>query len=95
MRQPAFLTLAFAPGEGAQVDWGGGSIQLGATHRRLSFFVMVLAFSRMIAALDRQLEYLRPPFLVEIDGEEIDAGIHDRDLHIGVLMNICHVFAAV
>ena len=45
-----------------------GSIQLGATHRRLSFFVMVLAFSRMIAALDRQLEYLRPlrlPFIRE------------------------------
>jgi transposase len=49
VRHPAFLTLAFAPGECAQVDWGcGGSIQLGATRRRLSFFVMVLAFSRMI-----------------------------------------------
>ncbi len=49
VRHPAFLTLAFAPGECAQVDWGcGGSIQLGTTRRRLSFFVMVLAYSRMI-----------------------------------------------
>ena len=46
-RQPAFLTLHFAPGECAQVDWGyAGSVPVGATQRRLSFFVMVLAFSR-------------------------------------------------
>ena len=44
----AFLTLAFAPGEVAQVDWGEfGSIAVGDTRRRLSFFVMVLAWSRM------------------------------------------------
>lgn len=49
VRRPAFLTLAFAPGESAQVDWGcAGSLALGATRRRLSFFVMVLAYSRMI-----------------------------------------------
>lgn len=49
LRHPAFLTLAFAPGDSAQVDWGcAGSIQLGATRRRLSFFVMVLAYCRMI-----------------------------------------------
>ena len=46
---PAFLTLAFAPGECAQVDWGQfGSIQVGNTRRRLSFFVMVLCYSRML-----------------------------------------------
>ena len=45
----AFLTLAFAPGEVAQVDWGEfGSIAVGDTRRRLSFFVMVLAWSRMM-----------------------------------------------
>jgi transposase len=45
--RPAFLTLHFAPGECAQVDWGcAGSVPVGSTHRRLSFFVMVLAFSR-------------------------------------------------
>jgi transposase len=45
--KPAFLTLQFAPGECAQVDWGcAGSVPVGSTHRRLSFFVMVLAFSR-------------------------------------------------
>jgi len=48
VRHPAFLTLAFAPGEAAQVDWGcAGTITLGATRRRLSFFVMVLCHSRM------------------------------------------------
>jgi transposase len=49
VRKPAFLTLAFAPGECAQVDWGcGGALQIGSTRRRLSFFVMVLCYSRML-----------------------------------------------
>ena len=48
-RSPAFLTLAFAPGECAQVDWGQyGTIAVGNTKRRLSFFVMVLCYSRML-----------------------------------------------
>lgn len=48
-RSPAFLTLAFAPGECAQVDWGQfGSIPVGNTSRRLSFFVMVLCYSRLM-----------------------------------------------
>ena len=45
--RPAFLTLHFEPGECAQVDWGcAGSVPVGSSQRRLSFFVMVLAFSR-------------------------------------------------
>jgi transposase len=45
----AFLTLALAPGELAQVDWGAwGSIAVGDTRRRLSFFVMVRAYSRQM-----------------------------------------------
>ena len=48
-RQPAYLMLEFAPGECAQVDWGSfGSVAVGATRRRLSFFVMVLCYSRMM-----------------------------------------------
>lgn len=48
-RSPAFLTLSFAPGECAQVDWGSyGSVHVGSTSRRLSFFVMVLCYSRMM-----------------------------------------------
>ena len=48
-RQPAFLTLHFSPGECAQVDWGSyKSIAVGNTIRRLSFFVMVLCYSRMM-----------------------------------------------
>lgn len=45
----AFLTLRFAAGECAQVDWGEwGSVAVGSTLRRLSFFVMVLCHSRML-----------------------------------------------
>lgn len=46
---PAFLKLEFAPGECAQVDWGSyGSIRVGETQRRLSFFVMALCHSRQM-----------------------------------------------
>ncbi len=45
--QEAFLKLDFAPGEAAQVDWGEyGTIGVGNTRRRLSFFLMVLCYSR-------------------------------------------------
>jgi len=45
----AYLTLHFAPGECAQVDWGEyGSVNVGNTRWRLSFFVMVLCYSRMM-----------------------------------------------
>jgi transposase len=48
-RAKAFLKLSFAPGECAQVDWGSfGSVPVGETSRRLSFFVMVLCYSRMM-----------------------------------------------
>jgi transposase len=48
-RQPAFLKLAFAPGECAQADWGSyGAVRVGHTRRRLSFFVMVLCYSRLM-----------------------------------------------
>jgi len=48
-RTPAFLKLDFAPGECAQVDWGSfGSVNVGGTRRRLSFFVIVLCYSRMM-----------------------------------------------
>ena len=49
VRKPAFLKLSFAPGECAQVDWGSyGSVKVGSTYRRLSFFVMVLCYSRLM-----------------------------------------------
>lgn len=48
-RQKAFLTLSFSSGECAQVDWGQyGEITVGSTKRKLSFFVMVLCYSRMM-----------------------------------------------
>ena len=48
-QRPVYLKLHFAPGECAQADWGAfGSIAVGNTRRRLSFFVMVLAFSRQM-----------------------------------------------
>ena len=48
-RKKPYLDLVFAPGECAQVDFGQwGSIQIGDTRKKLSFFVMTLAYSRMI-----------------------------------------------
>jgi transposase len=45
----AFLTLQFAPGQCAQVDWGScGSVAVEGTRRALSFFVLVLAHSRWL-----------------------------------------------
>jgi transposase len=45
----AYLTLSFAPGECAQVDWGSWElIPVGNSRRRLSFFVMVLGYSRLL-----------------------------------------------
>jgi transposase len=45
----AFLKLSFAPGECAQVDWGSyGSVSVGETSRKLSFFAMVFCYSRMM-----------------------------------------------
>jgi len=49
LKRPAFLKLSFAPGECAQVDWGSfGTIRVAESTRRLSFFVMVLCYSRMM-----------------------------------------------
>jgi transposase len=48
-RKKAFLKLTFAKGECAQIDWGEyGSIAVGSTRRALSFFVMVLCYSRQM-----------------------------------------------
>jgi transposase len=48
-KRPVYLKLDFAPGECAQVDWGAyGTVAVGNTRRRLSFFVVVLAFSRQM-----------------------------------------------
>ncbi|MEK7817530.1 MAG: IS21 family transposase [Actinomycetota bacterium] len=48
-KREAFLTLSFAPGECAQVDWGEfGSVAVGNSQRRLSFFCMVLCYSRLL-----------------------------------------------
>jgi transposase len=46
---PVYLKLHFAPGECAQIDWGSwGTVVVGNTCRRLSFFVIVLAYSRLM-----------------------------------------------
>jgi len=51
-KHKAFLTLSFAPAECAQVDWGSyGTVAVGSTFRRLSFFVMVLCYSRLMYVL--------------------------------------------
>lgn len=46
---PVYLKLHFAPAECAQIDWGSwGTVVVGNTRRRLSFFVIVLAYSRLM-----------------------------------------------
>ena len=50
-KHTAYLTLNFAPGESAQVDFGYcGTIQVGEESRRLYVFMMTLCYSRMIYA---------------------------------------------
>jgi len=45
----AFLRLTYLPGACAQVDWAHmGSVLIGRTRRRVSAFVMVLAYSRLM-----------------------------------------------
>ena len=47
----AYFSLCFAPGESAQADWGvWKALDVQGTPRRLSFFVMVLAHSRLLYA---------------------------------------------
>ena len=50
-KHTAYLTLNFAPGESAQVDFGYcGTIRVGEETRRLYVFMMTLCHSRMIYA---------------------------------------------
>ena len=45
----AYLRLRTLPGEQAQVDWGSfGQLVIGRARRRVSAFVMVLSYSRMV-----------------------------------------------
>ena len=44
----AYLTQSFAPGQVAMVDWGDFGFALPGVPRRVSAFVMALAFSRML-----------------------------------------------
>ena len=49
LQHKSFLKLSFARSECAQVDWGEyGTIAVGSTRRKLSFFVMVLCYSRQM-----------------------------------------------
>jgi transposase len=48
-KKKVYLKLDFAKGECCQIDWGQyGSVAVGNTRRRLSFFVMVQCFSRQM-----------------------------------------------
>lgn len=48
-KKEVFLRIETMPGEQAQVDWGNcGSIEVDGCQRRLSVFVMVLSYSRML-----------------------------------------------
>ncbi len=48
-RKEVFLRIETLPGEQAQVDWGNcGTIEVEGSKRRLSVFVMVLSYSRLL-----------------------------------------------
>jgi transposase len=59
-RRKAYLRIEVEPGEQAQVDWGSfGTLRIGATHRPLSAFMMVLSWSRALYvdfSLDQKLD---------------------------------------
>jgi transposase len=59
-KNEAYFHLATLPGEQGQVDWASfGKVRIGAAHRQLSCFVMVLSHSRAMYArfaLDQTLE---------------------------------------
>ena len=77
VRAPAFLTLHFAPGECAQVDWGHyGSVRVGNTRRRLSFFVMVLCYSRMMY-VEFTVSQTRRADLLDLELPEPDLSMYD------------------
>jgi transposase len=93
-RPPAFLTLSFAPGECAQVDWGAyGSVAVGETRRKLSFFVMVLCYSRM-AYVEFTLSQKMEQFLAchqhafEFFGNRVPEKIMVDNLKSAVLMRL-------
>ena len=73
-RPPAYLTLSFAAGESAQVDWGSyGVVPVGETRRRLSVFVMVLCYSRLLyleftlsQTMEQYLQTVRPMHLKHV-----------------------------
>src|ERR1700693_2340549 len=82
-KRPVYLKLHFVPGECAQVDWGAyGTVAVGNTRRRLSFFVMVLAFSRQMFV----------EFTVSQTMEHFLA-CHDHDFarHPGFAIEACNV----
>ena len=83
--QEAFLKLDFAAGECAQVDWGEwGTIGVGSTRRRLSFFVMVLCYRLVASGLPhraarrRGRRARRPPRADQPDArpEPVPPGLH-------------------
>lgn len=59
-KREAYLRLRTMPGEQGQMDWGHfGSIEVPGGQRRLSLFVMALAYSRMLFAyftLDQRMD---------------------------------------
>lgn len=86
----AFLTLHFAPGDCAQVDWGQfKTIQVGGTRRRLSLFVMTLAHSRKMYLEFTVTERMEQWLECHVNAFRFFGGVPDRvmidNLKSGVL----------
>ncbi len=91
-KREAFLSLAFAPGEAAQMDWGEwGSIEVGHTRRRLSFFVMVLAYSRRMYVeftLAQTMEHFLEAHIHAFNALGVPSKVMIDNLRTGVLSHV-------
>lgn len=75
----AYLTLSFPPGECAQVDWGEwGTVTCGSTNRRLSFFVMVLCYSRLMYLEFTVLQTMEHFLQCHLNGFRFFGGVPSR-----------------
>ncbi|HRI13554.1 MAG TPA: DDE-type integrase/transposase/recombinase [Verrucomicrobiota bacterium] len=84
--------LEYAPGECAQVDWGSfGSITVGSPRRRLSFFVMVLAHSRLMYVEFTVAEGMEQFLSCHCHAFEFIGGVSEKvmidNLKVGVLLH--------
>lgn len=92
-RKQAFLKLSFAPGECAQIDWGSyGTVSVGQSRRKLSFFVMVLCHSRMIYVEFTVLQTMEHFLACHVNAFEFFGGIPGKLMVDNLKSAVLHRF---